>query len=212
MSGLRNDAMLTRLPAPGAPRRNRTGAARDYGPHNMQYWYVQIADYMIARPGIKLAELAKLLDKSPSWLSVVCSSDFFHRYLMERRAKHEQELDTSIRSSLLRLAGATTDLLLERVEAKAVTTQQGIDIASKTLAALGYGSGASPASVHVNVNATANAQAAVVPVAADVLHEARNRIRAREQAQLAAPIIELEGGVGGPSPSSAAEPIEVVAE
>lgn len=139
-------------------------------PIRMQVLYEQIADWMIANPGARVADAAVAFNRSDAWLSKITNSPVFRSILAERQksvsAKLEEKLVQVSLLGLSRLekALADTSVPLPMDEVRETT--------SMALGRLGYGSPKSGAAVA----GTTNIQNNIFVVEGGELAEARARM------------------------------------
>lgn len=159
--------------APETPNKNR--------PKRLQWWYVQIADWMIANPGGETKDCAIALGKHRSTISMIMGSDVFKEYYNQRRAQYERDHDFAIRSGLTKIAEASLDILLETINEKRKSIPLVIQekVTMSALDRLGYGPKSSP-TVQVNNVQVNPTQVVVAPVTTAELEAARDIMRAAE--------------------------------
>lgn len=152
----------------------------------MRWYYDSIIDWMIANPGKPLSECAKHVHKTQVTLSIIINSDIFKAALAQRKARFQEAHDISIIEKTTRVAHASLDIMLQRMEKKGDTVplQLANDISRTALQRLGYGVQPSGPSVQVTVDNSRNATVNV-PVSASDLAEARMALRAAERQRAA---------------------------
>lgn len=83
----------------------------------LRYSHEAMIDLIIQRPEIRQGELAIIFDRTPSWISIIMSTDLFKAKLAERR---EQLVDPEIRESWrVRAEGCmsrATEILEEKLD------------------------------------------------------------------------------------------------
>lgn len=106
----------------------------------MKYTHEAMIDVILAQPGIKQIELAKIFERSVPWISRIIGSDSFQAALAKRRDDiTDPFLVATIEERMRGLAFQSLDIIAERLElTKNVDLAlKGLDISSK---ALGFGS------------------------------------------------------------------------
>lgn len=141
----------------------------------VNWWHERLADLMIANPHCTLGELARALDKSPAWISIVKNSDAFIDYWRRRSDAHSlavtDDIATKMRANV-DLANEALNLKLS-TQSELMTVETLLDVIDINTKRLGYG--ANPAQAPTfNFNL-----GAVTP---EQLAEARAKLRARELA------------------------------
>jgi len=146
-------------------------------------WYSAIADWQLANPGRPIAECAKALGKHPNTVSLIASSDMYRDYFARRREEWTREHDFALINKTTRVAEMSLDLMIDKMEKQGDKIPMNIvtGVATSALDRLGYAPKTAP-SVEVNVNQD-NRKVVMVPISAGALEEARDAIRAAEQAR-----------------------------
>lgn len=169
--------------APSNPYKGRWG-----------WWYPAIADYMLANPGAKIADIAAHVNRVPQTISYIINTDMFRRYLDQRREEAQQVTDTRIAQKLTKIGELGLDLMYETMEKKRTSVPIG-QLQTMTMSALDrLGYSPEPAkSPSVNVNVSGNN----VAVGVEMLEEARKTLRRAEQNRALSPVepplqLELE--------------------
>lgn len=159
------------LPQPPGSRGTRT--------RKFAYWYDNIIEWMLANPKGTLKECAEALGRTPTTLYIVTNSDVFKLRYEQRRKEHFESLSQGILLRTARVAEKSLEILEQRMIEKpeAISTKQILDTANSTLERLGYGA-AAPAQTNVTVNAQPQV---AVTVSADVLSDAREKMRQVQQ-------------------------------
>ena len=125
--------------------------------------YDALIDAMIERPGARLGELAKVIKRTPGWVSQIVHSDSFKARFEARRAMLNEEISDAVATRIGRAAISSLDILLDRLEnnPQALKTMQVADIVQKTTTQMGFGASKAPL-VQVN-NAAVAAPIVVSP-------------------------------------------------
>ena len=145
-----------------------------------RWWHDHIIDDMLANPFSTLAERGKRLGYSPAWLHTLTKSDMFQAAYRARKGSLNDQLRDSIALKMGKVADKHLEVMLEQLETKR-TNIPFADLAASTntvLERLGFGSPKGSAQTVVNVQQ--NGSYAPAPVSAEVLAEARARLRSNE--------------------------------
>lgn len=140
-------------------------------------WYDNIIDFFLTHPGATIRECAAALRKTPGWIGQIMRADFFRQRYAERRRDLELHMGEAVNQRLQEVALASLDEMLFRLrgpQKAAVKTSDLAKITENSLAALGYGTPAPKGG-----GGTQNVQ---VVVSADMLRDARSRMRENEEA------------------------------
>jgi len=165
--------------------------APHYQAKSVRWWHDHIIDDMLAHPFDTLAERGKRLGYSPSWLSVLVKSDMFRAAYSARKGELNDQLRDSIALKMGRVADKHLEVLLEQIETKR-TNIPFADLAASTnnvLEKLGFGP---PKGDRTVVNVQQNSPM-IAPVSAEVLAEARQRLRGSQLVIGGTSIDELAG-------------------
>lgn len=157
-------------------------------------WYSAIADWQLANPGRPMAECAKSIGKHPNTIAMIVATDMYRDYFARRREEWTREHDFALINKTTRVAEKSLDLMLDKMEKQGDKIPMNIvtEVATSALDRLGYAPKTTP-SVEVNVNSQDNRKVVMIPISAGALEEARDAIRAAEQARAVAyREIELE--------------------
>lgn len=117
-------------------------------PIRMQVLYEQIADWMVANPGVKLSVAAGVFNRSDAWLSKITNSPVFRAILAERQKHISKTIED-------KLANVTL-LGLNRLEAALADTSVPIPMSEvrettdMVLNRLGYGKPGAAAATTTN--------------------------------------------------------------
>jgi hypothetical protein len=183
-------------------------------------YYDTIIDLLFESPSISMGEIAKKLKKTNSWVSSIVHSDSFKQVYAERRAARLSLSNERIVDALHGVTLRSLDITAKRLETnpEGVSTRLAMEIAEKSLDALGYTSkltGPALAIANSQTNVTN-----VFGVDAESFARAQQFIRDREQGQLV-DSRSLSGGaiesakqgsdVGNPSSLAAPAPDQVAA-
>jgi hypothetical protein len=159
-------------------------------------WYPAIADWQLEHPGGKLTDCAKELGKHVNTITMIVNTDMYRDYFARRREEWTRNHDFSIINKTTHVAERALDVMLDKLEKQADKLPMNLvtEVATSALDRLGYAP-KPPASVEVNVN-TDNRKVVMVPISAGALEEARDAIRAAEQARrIASRVLEAEPSV-----------------
>jgi hypothetical protein len=143
----------------------------------VNWWHERLADLMIARPDITLGEIARLLNKSQVWISIVKNSDVFQDYWHRRSLEHSAVVTHEVKAKGFAATELALDAILAKLEfpeANGLTTETLLDIVDVNMKRFGYAPSGGPSPPVINFNL-----GAVTP---EQLAEARERLRARDGA------------------------------
>lgn len=179
-------------------------------------YYDTIIDILFETPMIPMGEIAKKLKKTPTWVSNIVHSDSFKQVYSERRAARLSLANERIVDALHGVTLRSLDITSKRLEQnpEGVSTRLAMEIAEKSLDALGYTSKLTgPALAVAQTNVTN-----VFGVDAESFARAQKFIRDREQGQLVDSRVSLSGDaiesakqdsdVGNPSSPAAPAPYQ----
>jgi hypothetical protein len=140
-----------------------------------------IADLMLGEPQLTQNEIAKRLNYSFPWLSLIVNTDMFKAYFASRREAFNSALSERISGKLSQATEAALDNLIEGINSKGanMSVLERKEVADTLLQRLGYGMKTAPTIVN-NVQAVTS-----VSVDKDVLIEARRSLRAVEELRIA---------------------------
>lgn len=157
----------------------------------MRWWYEALADFMIANPRATQNQIAAHFNRGVATISTIVNSDAFTAYFRQRRDKHAEVLDASVRSKLMNVADKSLDLMLDQLDKKrdTIPLEQLQRTTESTLKALGYGV-EKPA--HTNVTVNTGPQMIPVAVSLNDLEAAREALRRNQLAPVAAPPLTIE--------------------
>ena len=147
------------------------------------WWHERLADLLIAHPHLLLGDIAKMLNVTPVWLSIVKNSDVFQDYWRERSRAHSDAVTQDIKAKAFSVVDfALTELndrLAEPAKRMVMPVEQLLDITDITMKRFNYGADKAAPQTQVNL---------VFPglVNPEQLQEARARMREQE-----AKVIEL---------------------
>lgn len=144
-----------------------------------RWWYDAIIDWMLANPGKTQADCAKHFGKHANTISLIVNSDLFRARFAQRRSEMNEDLREEIIHKTAKVAAASLDLMHARLTENAASIPLSLanNIMSTTLERLGFGAPQVAHGPQVNVQVN-------VPVAKEVLEEARGKIRQAEQSKL----------------------------
>ena len=115
-------------------------AARPNGIAKVRYSHTDMIDFIIANPWVSQNELASRYGYSPSWVSVVLSSDAFQSAMAARR---DEVVDPRLKATLEERFRALTiqslNRLMEKLDAPVVNDQVALRAAELGAKALGLG-------------------------------------------------------------------------
>jgi hypothetical protein len=168
------------------------------------WWFSAIADLMIRHPDKKLKDIAAMLNKHPSYLSIVTNTDMFREYLAQRKEAWRQEHDHALRAKLTDVATHGLDIVLEHIQTKRaqIPLNAALKITESALDRLGYAPDAAPAVVVNNTQDNRQQTVNIAGLSTSDLEEARSALRRSEQVKIGtsfAPELAepaLEQGVG----------------
>lgn len=149
-----------------------------------RWWHEHIIDDMLARPFDTLAARARRLGYSVSYLSTLTNSDLFRAAYNARREEYSAVLTDALARKAGEVANKGLDILLEQLETKRTSLpfEAVAETTMSVLERLGFApSKTSSTQVNVQVNN------ATPTVSAEVLEEARSRLREVERRALAPP-------------------------
>lgn len=196
------DTAKSNAPVRVGPR----GGTTTQPPKKMNHTYEAIVDLMLTHPEWRNTDIAKHLNYSLAWLSVITGTDMFKAYYASRRAAFNQAVNERISGKLSEATEEALDSLIEGIKTKgaAMTVIERKEVADTLLQRLGYGVKTGPTVVN-NVNAVAET---VVAVDRDVLVQARQSLRAVEELRIARQkSLVVESEVVQETPQPAASPI-----
>ena len=84
-------------------------------------WMERLADYMIAYPGARMTELAKLMDRTLVWVSIAKNSDCFKDYWAVRSKAHSEAVTADIKAKGFAVAEMALEALSDKLETQAPT-------------------------------------------------------------------------------------------
>lgn len=94
-----------------------TELTRSLEPTKLRPWHEMVADMLIANPNLTQREIAKRLDRSEYWLSIVVNSDAFQDYLARRKEEFiDPVLQASVEDRLSAVANRSMDEFLRRMD------------------------------------------------------------------------------------------------
>jgi hypothetical protein len=120
----------------------------------MGHVHEEIINLMLARPGIRQAEIAAVLERTPSWICTVMASDTFRARYEERMAEDlDPVLRATIEERLRVVAEQSLERIIDRLTNPALSPSDDFLIKTAKLAsdALGYGAKPSNPSAVANV-------------------------------------------------------------
>ena len=117
-----------------------------------RWWHEALVDDMLMYPKCLMADRAKRLKYSESYLSLIMNSDMFKALYTRRRAEYSAALDAGIQHKLGMAANKALDIMMETLDTKrnSIPFPALADFADTTLERLGYGT--KSAAVQVNIN------------------------------------------------------------
>lgn len=135
----------------------------------MSHKHVEILNFMLLNPLLKMGEIAIHFGVTFPWLSTIVHSHAFQDQLSRRQDEvFDSAVLQTVEDKLGAAAQVTLDAYLEKVPT--LTSDQLITASDKILGRLGYGTRSSGTNVHINGNVQIN------QVDKSILEEARNRI------------------------------------
>lgn len=156
-----------------------------------RWWYAAIADWMIANPGGSLKQCAQELNRGYNTICFIANSDMFKEYYARRRQEWQESHDFAIRNKLTHATELGLDILIEQMTSKRSQIPMAplAKMVESSLDRLGFAPKSQPAAV-VQIN-NENKTVVVQGVSAADLSDARDRLRAVEQAKT------IEAPLGG---------------
>lgn len=111
-------------------------------PAKMRPWHELVIDMIIANPTLKQGEIAKMVGRSQTWLSIVMNGDMFKARLAERK---EEIVDPALRATVddrfRAVANGASEEFLRRLELapNSIRTKDLVDAMAVTSSGLGMG-------------------------------------------------------------------------
>lgn len=119
-------------------------------PQKMNWWYSSILNWMVANPEKRLADCARELKVSQSWLSVIINTDMFRAELAARQKELGSAVTVELKDKIAGVAHMALDAQLAELETGLLTGKDLRETSAMALKALGYMDG--PASNPVQIN------------------------------------------------------------
>lgn len=121
-----------------------TELTRAIEPKVLRHWHRTLADLILAHPEATQRELARKLDRSEYWMSVVVNSDAFQEYLASRREElHNPVVVASFEQKVAAVGRLAMDKFAERIEQGAAiehtTLLEAASLAAKVAGVGGFG-------------------------------------------------------------------------
>jgi hypothetical protein len=106
-----------------------------------QDWHESVIDMMLKHPGITKSDIARRMNKSLTWISIITNTDAFLQRLAERREELNSTLAATIAEKMGDVADAGLDELGRRLVTQGTTmeTDDVVKITTGMLKHLGYG-------------------------------------------------------------------------
>ena len=107
----------------------------------VNWWHERLADIMIANPHCTLGEIARALNKSQAWISIVKNSDAFIDYWKIRSKMHSDAVTGDIKAKGFAAAELALDRLhmkLEGPEVELMTVDTLLNVVDVTMKRFGY--------------------------------------------------------------------------
>ena len=117
-------------------------AARPSPIQKLRYSHEAMIDVLIAQPWIKQNELARIFDKSASWISTILCSDLFQSKLAQRRDELvDPEVRFCIKTQMEGLHARSMEILREKLDkdSEQVPDQLALQVLKTTSQGLGMG-------------------------------------------------------------------------
>lgn len=136
----------------------------------VNWWHERLADEMIAHPEMKLGEIARKLNRSQTWVSIVKNSDTFKDYWARRSAGHSEAVTQDIKDKGFAAAELALDHLNQKLESQGelMPVETLLNVIDTTMKRFNY-QGAQQQAPTFNFN--------IGTVTADQLAAARARLR-----------------------------------
>lgn len=94
-----------------------TELTRSMEPARLRPWHEMVADMLIANPNLSQREIARKLDRSEAYLSIVINSDGFQNYLAGRKEEIlDPILQATVEDRLSAVANRSMDEFLRRMD------------------------------------------------------------------------------------------------
>ena len=128
-----------------------TELTRSLEPEVLRPWHKTLADIVLSSPELTQREIAKRLNRSEYWLSIVINSDAFQHYIAERRRDlHDPIVVERFEDKIAAVGSMAIDRIGERLESRAPMTNDEL-LAAATFAAKCAGLGAPKPGAGVNL-------------------------------------------------------------
>lgn len=128
-----------------------TELTREMEPKTLKPWHKTLADIILAAPDLKQGEIAKRMNRSQMWLSIVINSDAFQHYLATRRDElHSPVVTAKFEEKVAAIGNMAAERIGERLETRAPMTNNEL-LAISEFAAKCAGLGAQKQSAGVNL-------------------------------------------------------------
>lgn len=121
----------------------------------VSWWHERLADALIAFPEKRLTDIAKMMNCSLPWLSIVKNSDVFKDYWTLRSEAHSEAVTAGIKEKSFAVAEMCLENLsekvAERMDAGIMTISESLDVFDTMLKRFGPAAGG-PGTAPVNLN------------------------------------------------------------
>lgn len=127
--------------SPILPKRPRATHPMQQELKNVRWNHEELIDHMLANPGQHQREIAKVFDRTETWISIIVNSDAFKARLAERKEELvDPILKATLNDRICAAANKSMELVLEKLNSPLPPKDDFIMEAAKlSLGALGYG-------------------------------------------------------------------------
>lgn len=159
----------------------------------VSWWHERLADLLIAHPERTLGSIAKELNVTQAWLSVIKNSDVFVDYWITRSTEHSKEVTGGIKSKAFAGVELALDAINERVERDGAIMPMNtlLEVVDVNMKRFGYDSSKQNQGPLINMNFQGL-------VTSDELALARSKMRDRQEKVIDLTPTPTEGDQGKP--------------